>query len=124
MMPQHMIHWFEIPTSNYQRAISFYEQLLSVALKPETMQGVEMAVFPYAEQGVSGALVHSQQYQPSAQGTVAYLNANPSLDAVLAKVESLGGKVTWPKTALPEGMGFFAHILDPEGNRIGLHAQS
>ena len=55
MMPQHMIHWFEIPTSNYQRAISFYEQLLSVALKPETMQGVEMAVFPYADQGDSGA---------------------------------------------------------------------
>jgi predicted enzyme related to lactoylglutathione lyase len=27
-----------------------------------------------------------------------------------------------PRIALPEGMGVFAHILDTEGNRIGLHA--
>ena len=33
-----------------------------------------------------------------------------------------GGKVALPKTALPEGLGFFAHIIDSEGNRVGLHA--
>jgi uncharacterized protein len=26
-----------------------------------------------------------------------------------------------PKTALPPGMGFFAHIEDCEGNIVGLH---
>jgi predicted enzyme related to lactoylglutathione lyase len=121
-MTQHMIHWFEIPTSDYQRAISFYEQLLSVQLNHEKMDGIQMAVFPYAEQGVSGALVHCPEYQPSHQGSVIYLNSNPSIDAVLEKVENLGGKIIWPKTALPEGMGVFAQILDTEGNRVGLHA--
>ena len=27
-----------------------------------------------------------------------------------------------PKTALPPGMGFFAHFVDSEGNRVGLHS--
>jgi len=43
-------------------------------------------------------------------------------DTVLARVASLGGKLLTPKTALPPGMGFFAHIEDSEGNRVGLHA--
>ena len=29
-----------------------------------------------------------------------------------------------PRVELPEGMGVFAHILDTEGNRIGLHANA
>jgi predicted enzyme related to lactoylglutathione lyase len=37
-------------------------------------------------------------------------------------VEPAGGKISLPRTALPEGMGFYAHILDTEGNRVGLHA--
>ena len=27
-----------------------------------------------------------------------------------------------PRVALPPGMGFFAHIIDLDGNREGLHA--
>jgi predicted enzyme related to lactoylglutathione lyase len=30
--------------------------------------------------------------------------------------------VVLDKTALPDGLGVFAHILDCEGNRVGLHA--
>jgi uncharacterized protein len=51
-----------------------------------------------------------------------FLNAGPSLDAVLARVKSVGGHITTPKVALPGNMGVFAHITDSEGNRVGLHA--
>jgi predicted enzyme related to lactoylglutathione lyase len=37
-------------------------------------------------------------------------------------VEKAGGRITLARTALPEGMGFFAHFVDCEGNRVGLHA--
>ncbi|MEI9973881.1 MAG: hypothetical protein WDO73_18600 [Ignavibacteriota bacterium] len=53
-----------------------------------------------------------------------YLNANPNLDAVLARVETAGGKIVVPRTALPAGMGFWARIQDTEGNLVGLHAIS
>jgi predicted enzyme related to lactoylglutathione lyase len=41
---------------------------------------------------------------------------------VLARVESLGGRITTPKVTLPGDMGVFAHVVDTEGNRVGLHA--
>jgi predicted enzyme related to lactoylglutathione lyase len=40
----------------------------------------------------------------------------------LARVQAQGGSVVQPRTALPPGMGFFAHITDLDGNRVGLHA--
>ena len=51
-----------------------------------------------------------------------YLNAEPSLDAALERAVAAGGKVAMPRVDLPDGMGCFAHLLDTEGNRIGLHA--
>jgi predicted enzyme related to lactoylglutathione lyase len=55
---------------------------------------------------------------------VIYLNADPTLSLVVDRVAAAGGKVLVPRVELPEGMGVFAHILDTEGNRIGLHANA
>ena len=38
------------------------------------------------------------------------------------RVTRAGGRVVLDETALPDGLGVFAHILDCEGNRVGLHA--
>jgi uncharacterized protein len=58
----------------------------------------------------------------SSGGTLVYLDASPSLDAALARAVAQGGSVAQARTALPPGMGFFAHITDLDGNRVGLHA--
>ena len=55
-------------------------------------------------------------------GTLIYLDASPSLNAALERVVLAGGQVALPRQALPPGMGFFAHITDLDGNRVGLHA--
>ena len=81
-----------------------------------------MAIFPYQEPAVSGCLLFAPGHQPTASGVTIYLNADPSLDEALGRVHEAGGKVVLEKTALPEGMGVFAHIEDTEGNRVGLHA--
>jgi predicted enzyme related to lactoylglutathione lyase len=47
-----------------------------------------------------------------------------SLDTALERAQGAGGKVALPKTQLPEGMGAYAHIVDSEGNRVGLHAMA
>ena len=43
---------------------------------------------------------------------------------MLARVVAEGGKIVEPKTALPPGMGHYAHFMDSEGNRIGLHSEN
>ena len=46
------------------------------------------------------------------------------IHTALARVAGAGGRVHTPKTALPPGMGFFAHVEDTEGNIVGLHAMA
>jgi uncharacterized protein len=114
--------WFEIPTANFERAIKFYEAAFQVTLKRENIGG-QLAIFPGDDSVTSGALVEPQPgYEPSATGAAIYLNGGNDLQHVLDRAAKAGGKVLVPKTALPPGMGFFAHMQDSEGNRVGLHS--
>ena len=119
------ISWFEIPATDLNRATAFYEQILATTLNRGDMGSQSLAVFPYdREHSTGGTLIVGPGFSPSTEGTVIYLNANPSLDAVLARIAAAGGKVALPRTELPPGMGAFAHIVDTEGNRVGLHADA
>ena len=119
----HAVNWFEIPVQNMDRAQAFYEALLAAPMRREAMGPHTLAVFGYDESGVGGCLLAGADAPaPASHGSLVYLNAKPSLDAALARVEAAGGRVTTPKVQLPGDMGYFAHITDTEGNRVGLHA--
>jgi uncharacterized protein len=111
--------WFEIPASNFERAVTFYEAVFQVTLRREKIGG-DLAVFPGSESTVYGAVVSQQGYVPAANGAVIYLSAGDDLTEFLARAVAAGGTVITPKTALPPGMGHYAHFGDTEGNRIGL----
>jgi len=114
--------WFEIPSSNLDRAIAFYANILDEPIKREMFGPDPIAVFPYERPAISGCLVESIDGQPTRDGVLVYLNCDGKLDEVLARVPAAGGAIAEPKTALPPGMGFGAKIVDSEGNRVGLHA--
>ena len=119
------ITWFEIGTANLKNAAVFYEAVLARTMRLENMGPSEGAVFAYDEaaDGTGGALMCGPTApKPGAAGTLIYLDASPSLDAALARVTKAGGQIAVPRQALPPGMGFFAHITDLDGNRVGLHA--
>ncbi len=119
------ITWFEIGTANLKNATAFYEAVLARTMRLENMGPSEGAVFAYDEaaDGTGGALMCGPTApKPGAAGTLIYLDASPSLDAALARVTKAGGQIAVPRQALPPGMGFFAHITDLDGNRVGLHA--
>ena len=117
------LNWFEIPVRDLNRASAFYETLLATALRRETIGASQLAVFGSDEHGVGGCLMAGATAPaPSTSGTLVYLNAGPSLDTVLARVEAAGGRISTPTVRLPGDMGCFAHITDTEGNRVGLHA--
>ncbi len=124
---QHAIDWFEIPCINIDRAQAFYEQVLGKPLQRENYSGpgMTMAVFPAeGADAVRGALQAGPRVAPPSQhGTIVYLNGGVSIDAALARVGPAGGQILLPCTALPPGLGFIAHIIDTEGNRVGLHTE-
>ena len=127
-MTRDSITWFEIPVRNIDAAARFYEAVLGKPLRRESMGPSEGAVFSYDPEsdGAGGALMMGPTAPQLAAGagTLVYLDASPSLDAALERVVAQGGKVALPRQALPPGMGFFAHIHDLDGNRVGLHAEA
>jgi predicted enzyme related to lactoylglutathione lyase len=37
-------------------------------------------------------------------------------------IEPAGGSIAVPKTDIGSGFGLFAHFVDSEGNKVGLHS--
>ena len=111
---------FEIPVTDMDRAVAFYEAVFGYLLTRETVDGYEMAFFPRADgqPGASGALAKGDVYRPSHDGPVIYFDV-PDIDAVLARAAVRGSKVLYPKKDIGAA-GFVAEIEDSEGNRIAL----
>jgi predicted enzyme related to lactoylglutathione lyase len=122
------ISWFEIGTTDLDRATKFYETIFGISLIPMDMPNIRMRMFPIDDMmnGVGGALVDSAGFHKpsSTDGPLVYLNGNPDVQNVLAKVEAAGGKILVPKTQISPEYGYMAVIIDTEGNRIGLHSVS
>jgi predicted enzyme related to lactoylglutathione lyase len=114
-------NWFEIPTSDLDRAAKFYEQLLGAPLLREN-SGEPMAFFPCDAKGVGGALIDRASQRPSEGGALIYLNCDGGLDAALERLRASGqGAVVLGKRAVPGGFGYVACIRDSEGNHVALH---
>jgi predicted enzyme related to lactoylglutathione lyase len=120
------LNWFEIPATDIARAQKFYETAFGVQMSPMMeMMGMKMVGFPAEPMNgkASGALVQSSMHKPATDGAVIYLNANPSIQEVIDRVEPAGGKVVMPKTEISPEIGVMAFFIDTEGNKVGLHAQ-
>lgn len=118
------ISLFEIPATDISRAISFYQAVLGVNIEKMDMPGMEMGIFPYEDQMVTGVIMKGEEFKPSAGGVTIYLNAGDDLQTMLDKVEKNGGRILVPKTAHADESGFFALFLDSEGNKLGLNSLS
>lgn len=120
---ENFLSWYEIPAADLDRAINFYSSIFDI--KFETVHtGVHtMAFFP-AETGVGGAIVYGDGCIPSQTGTLVYLNAGSNLDEPLSKIVSSGGQILMGKTFISDDVGFYALILDSEGNRLALYSKA
>ena len=116
--------WFEVTVSDLKRAKAFYESATTLSLSFMDMGESQMEMFPGGptDAGAAGALVVTEGYTPSHQGTVIYF-ATDDILAFLARVNVAGGKTLVEKMSIGE-FGFIAQFEDSEGNRIGLHSMS
>ena len=119
-----MVGWFEIPVTNMDRAVTFYETVFGVQLSRHPMGLLEMAWFPMAPgaTGAMGTLVyHPEHYSPSNNGVLVYFSS-ADLSVELERIPGAGGKILSPKKPVSPEFGFMALFLDSEGNRIALHS--
>ncbi len=126
-MDKNAVGWFEIPVADMGRAMKFYEDVFSVKLSRHTLPELDMAWFPWIENGVgsAGALVlKKEHYKPSATDGVLIYFTTPSgdLGKDLKNVVKAGGKILRERSPIGE-YGFMALFLDSEGNRIALHSR-
>jgi hypothetical protein len=105
---------FEIPADNVERAKSFYAKLFGWEIKE--IPGMDYWIITTGrENSLGGGMMKRQN---PGQTIVNYIDV-PSVDKYAAEIEKLGGKIIFPKTAVPE-MGYFAICLDTEKNAFGI----
>lgn len=118
------LNWFEIPATDFARAKAFYAKVLDAQIQDDPNPNMQYAYLPSDPQkgGYGGAIASGENFVPSMIGTTIYLDGGHDLSLPLGKVESAGGKVILPKTAIGENRGFIALFIDTEGNKVGLHS--
>jgi uncharacterized protein len=119
---KNLVSIVEIPTTDFSRAVTFYQAILDIKIEPAEMDGIKMGMFPGSGDGVFVQLIHGSDYKPSADGTIVYLNGGNDLQHVADKIKAMGGQIIVPKTEISPEIGHFAIFLDTEGNKIGLHS--
>ena len=112
----------EIPVSDFPRAVRFYQDVMGISIQKMEMGGVTMGVLPNEEGTVNVVLAKGDDYKPTADGAVLYLQAGDDLQPMLDRVKQHGGQILVPKTEISPEMGFFALFIDTEGNKLGLHS--
>lgn len=120
LVDRSLISWFEIPVFDLARAKAFYDHLYGIRMESSYAGEYAMAFFP-ASKGIGGALVQGPGCIPNDSGTLIYLNAGTDLDGMLQRVEVAGGRVIMGRSLIGNDAGWFALIIDSEGNRLALH---
>ena len=115
------ISWFEIPATDFNQAVYFYNHIFGIEMVQNINQLNAMAFFP-ATKGIGGAVIASSGSVPSDKGALIYLNGGKDLNNVLNKVEEAGGRIVMPKTLISKEDGCFAIFIDNQGNKLALHS--
>ena len=123
-----MVGWFEVPVTNMERAIKFYEKVFEIKIERHQMGEFDMGWFPMTQEGsgAMGSLVCLPEfYKPSKEGALVYFTAHSGdLNNELERVKAAGGKVSKPKKLIAEGFGYMALFEDTEGNRVAMHSHA
>ena len=110
----HDICHFEIPADDPVAVAEFYTRLFGWTV--EKMPGdMEYWGIKTGGSGPGGGLLRKQHPQQVAMNYVLVECVN----TYAAQAQEFGGQVVMPKTEIP-GRGWFAVIVDPQGNALGL----
>ena len=119
---KNLVAFFEIPAENFDRAVKFYETVLSIKLSVMDCDEEKMAFFPEENGKCPGSISWAKGFNPSKDGVLVSLHVE-NMETAITSIEKNNGKLTRKKTKIEaEGMGYFAVFIDSEGNRVGLYS--
>lgn len=120
--PENFTVWMEIPVTDLDKAIAFYNKVFKTELnKVSDMGPNEFAMFPTGpKEGIAG---HLYPGKPAEKGTgpTIHLACPDTLEDTMERFANAGGEVVSDPIAIPAGR--FTYCLDPDGNSIGLFAK-
>jgi uncharacterized protein len=132
------IVWFEIPVGNLNRAINFYSDVLLIKVERIKLLDQEQGYLSKGNGTISGVLIKKENYQPGLGCTLFFYVVD--ITEILKNVTEYNGTIITAKTLLKQkntsgntvitnnlidqNVGYYAEILDSEGNRIGLYSNS
>mgnify|MGYP000408280781 CR=1 FL=1 len=117
--PQNALVWAEIPVSNLDSAITFYNAVFKYGLEKTEMGPDVIAMIPTADgQGVAGSIYAGKPAKDGSGATV-HLNIPDNLEDAVERFKAAGGEIlAGDPVVIPAGR--FAYGIDPDGNSIGL----
>jgi predicted enzyme related to lactoylglutathione lyase len=121
-MSSNPVGWFEIYVQDMQRARAFYEAVFGTTLTKLEGTDLELWAFPMQQggTGVTGALVHMPGFPSGGNSTIVYfMCADCAVES--QKAAGAGGTIEKPKFSIGQ-YGYISHVVDTEGNLIGLHS--
>lgn len=119
--------WVEIPVTNLERAMKFYQAVFELEVTPidaDDVRRTTTLVSATDEGGIGISLNQTRNFTPCDHGPLLYLYTGKDVVDYLERVEPAGGKIVQPKTQMSENSeGFYyATILDTEGNMLAFSA--
>lgn len=124
-MPKNSVVHFEIYSDEPEKLAQFYTSLFDWRIDPIPGMDYRMVYtvdtdskgMPAKAGGINGGMFK----RPGGFRVNSWVNyvAVDSVDTAVQRAEKLGAKVTKPKAAVP-GMGWFAMLVDPQGNSFAV----
>ena len=121
----HGVVHFEIPATDPEKLSQFYTSLFGWKIEKMPMEGMDYYVtstvetdeqgMPKEPGAINGGI--SPRMSPD-QKPANYVNVE-SVEEYAGKAKELGATLVMDKMPVP-GMGWFAMLIDPEGNTFGL----
>ncbi len=134
----HPIVWLEIPVSNFDRAVNFYEKVFQVKLEITFLYDKKMALFTKEHFGVKGSLIETDNYTGS-NGMKPFYYVTVMADAINSIKYNLGKVITEPSllrqrnrdgdvvigtNLIDNQIGYYAEVCDSEGNHFYIYSHS
>jgi len=110
--------WNELITTDVKGAKAFYGELLGWGMQDVNLTGMDYTLLKLGDKEIGGIMAIPGQAAGMPPAWGAYVTVN-NVDALLPRVEKLGGKVCVPPQDIPD-VGRFAVIQDPQGAMLSL----
>lgn len=116
--PEHALVWCEIPVSDLNKAMAFYNTVFDFETKLDETGPHAIAFLPTRDEtGIAG---HLYEGEPAGKGggPTIHLAVPGTVEEAADRCWTAGGSVVGSIVEIPPGR--FQYIQDPDGNSVGL----